>query len=353
MVHCHKGFFAFIGLALLLTLCLGDWNLQIVHAQNQPLTYPEINTALNAKLPNQFFKDKTELIIWLIDQIKQRKVDKPLSKDVERTMRQAGATNQLIDTIKANIAPVPKPTPLQTPDKPANTPANAVVKAGSIRKNSIGMELIYVPPGKFMMGFEKGNVEEKPVHRVTISKGLWMGKYEVTQSQYEAVTGKNPSNFKGCGSCPVERVSWNDVKEFISQLNAKNDGFVYSLPTEAQWEYSARARSRGMYAWKLEAMGWYSENSSSKTHPVGTKKPNAFGLSDMHGNISEWCEDWFGPYSTEDATDPLGPNNGKFRVLRGGSWSDLAPNTRSAYRGRNTPSERSSNVGFRVVARVK
>ena len=164
------------------------------------------------------------------------------------------------------------------------------LSAVTIRKNSLGMELVYIPPGEFMMG----DSNEKPVHHVTISQGFWMGKYEVTQSQYESVAGTNPSKFKGCSDCPVEQVSWNDTKEFISKLNAKNDGFIYSLPTEAQWEYAARAGTTGDHYGDIDSIAWYDSNSANKTHAVGQKQPNAFGLYDMSGNVEEWVQDWFG-----------------------------------------------------------
>lgn len=227
-------------------------------------------------------------------------------------------------------------------------------KLGDVRKNSIGMELVYVPPGQFMMGSDRGKSDETPVHRVSISQGFWMGKYEVTQSQYESVAGENPSSFKDCAGCPVENVSWNDATEFISQLNAKNDGFVYSLPTEAQWEYAARAGTMGAYAGNLNDMAWYGENSGSKTHQVGTKQPNSFGLFDMYGNVQEWCEDWYGNYSGGDVTDPKGAASGTVRVMRGGAWNyGVAFNTRSAYRQWVLPTFRNYNNGFRVTARLK
>lgn len=231
--------------------------------------------------------------------------------------------------------------------------AKAEIASKTPRKNSIGMELVYVPPGDFMMGSDNGDADEKPVHRVTISQGFWMGKYEVTQSQYEGVVGKNPSYFKGCSNCPLETVSWDDAREFISQLNANNDGFIYSLPTEAQWEYAARAGTTGLYAGNLDDMAWYNKNSDLKTHPVGTKQPNAFGLYDMHGNVWEWCEDWYGSYSATAATDPTGPSSGTYRVVRGGAGDDYANYARSANRYGNDPTVRDYSSGFRVAARPR
>ncbi len=226
------------------------------------------------------------------------------------------------------------------------------ISAGTIRKNSLGMELVYVPQGEFTMG-SINDPNEKPAHKVTFSQGFWMGKYEVTQSQYESVIGTNPSNFKGCAKCPVEQVSWDDAKAFIARLNAKNDGFVYSLPTEAQWEYAARAGTTGFWASPMvDDMAWYSDNASAKTHPVGTKRPNAFGLFDMHGNVWEWCEDYFTPYSDSPVTDPKPAPYGynSHRVLRGGSWYVIAPNVRSSIRDGGKPAEGTDTFGFRVAA---
>lgn len=246
--------------------------------------------------------------------------------------------------------------------------------ADSVRINSLGMELVYIPPGEFMMGSTDAEVDEAlfeckkyyseckresftpemPKHKVTIREGFWMGKYEMTQGQWQAVIGENLSNFKDCGAnCPVERVSWNDVQSFLKRLNAKNDGFEYSLPSEAQWEYSARAGTTGDYYGDLDSIAWYGKNSGSKTHPVGGKKANAFGLYDMSGNVWEWCQDWYGDYSSGEATDPTGTGSGQYRVLRGGSWGGGANGTRSAYRLYNVPSDRNIALGFRVAARPK
>ena len=179
--------------------------------------------------------------------------------------------------------------------------------------------------------------------QVRISRGFWMGKYEVTQAQWEAVMGSNPSRFKNCGGdCPVEEVSWNDVQEFIRRLNARSGGGKYRLPTEAEWEYAARAgTTTDTYAGDitqrdgndpvLDGIAWYYENSGSRTHPVGGKSPNGFRLHDMLGNVQEWVGDWKGGYPGGAVTDPVGPESGSYRVARGGSWFFSAGICRSAF----------------------
>ena len=165
---------------------------------------------------------------------------------------------------------------------------------------------------------------------MTITKPFYLGKYEVTQEQWEAVMGSNPSNFKGPKN-PVEQVSWDDCQEFLDKLNAKagGQGGKFVLPTEAQWEYACRAGSTGKFCFgddekQLGEYAWYDENSDSKTHPVGEKKPNAWGLYDMHGNVWEWCQDWYGAYGAEAVDDPSGPTTGSGRVFRGGGWNNAA-----------------------------
>ena len=172
--------------------------------------------------------------------------------------------------------------------------------AGMIYTNSIGMEFMLIPAGTFMMGSEKGYADEKPQHRVTISRPFYLGKYEVTQAQWEAVMGNNPSRFDGRNN-PVEQVSWEDVRVFIARLNAHEGHTRYRLPTEAEWEYAARAGSTSAYSFgddaaRLGQYAWYGDNSGKTTHPVGQKLPNAWGLHDMHGNVWEWVQGWYGDY---------------------------------------------------------
>ena len=223
--------------------------------------------------------------------------------------------------------------------------------------NSVGMKLVWIPAGDFMMGSDSGESDEKPIHSVRISKGFYMGQTEVTQAQYTAVMGTNPSNFKG-DNLPVETVSWNEVMEFCRKLS-REEGKTYSLPTEAQWEYACRAGSATTFSFgnSESALGdyaWYSSNSGSKTHQVGTKKPNSFGLYDMHGNVWEWCSDFYDSnyYNRSGNIDPENTNSASHRVLRGGSWHSGAYGCRSAHRYWSTPGNRSSSIGFRIVLSV-
>ena len=215
-----------------------------------------------------------------------------------------------------------------------------------------GVEFVWVPPGQFQMGSTSSEADgdERPLTQVRISRGFWMGKYEVTQAQWQAVMGSNPSRFTNCGGdCPVEQVSWEDVQEFIGKLNARSGGRPYRLPTEAEWEYAARAGTTEERHGDLDAIAWYSRNSGGTTHPVGEKAANAWGLHDMIGNVWEWVQDWYGSYPGGSVTDPTGPGSGSGRVLRGGSWIYFARYCRSAFRGRNSPGNRSNTLGFRLV----
>ena len=192
---------------------------------------------------------------------------------------------------------------------------------------------------------------ERPVTRVRISRAFELGKYEVTQSEWQAVMGTNPSSFSGCGRCPVDKVSWNDAQEFIRRLNARAGVTRYRLPTEAAWEYAARAGASGdRYAGNLDAIAWYDENSGDRTHPVGQKRPNAFGLHDMLGNVYEWVQDWFGGYPGGSVTDPQGPGLSSQRVSRGGSWRYVAGSGRVSDRFFVPPPDYRSNfLGFRLL----
>ena len=249
-------------------------------------------------------------------------------------------------------------------------------KPTAVVRNQLGMELVYVPPGSLMMGSNNGGADEKPVHRVSIKEGFYMGRYEVTQAEWQQVMGstvqqkRNPSihgvlcegkqfpSSVGEGDrYPMYYVSWYEAQEFIRRLNERNEGFIYRLPTEAEWEYACRAGTTGDFGGNLDSMGWYEHNSGCQTHLVGTKQANAFGLYDMHGNVREWCEDWYHDSYTGapmDGSAWLSGGGQKDRVLRGGAWGIGLPGLRSASRGRSLPWDNvTPDNGFRVVAMMR
>jgi formylglycine-generating enzyme required for sulfatase activity len=219
------------------------------------------------------------------------------------------------------------------------------------------MDFVLIPAGEFLMGDEELD-NEKPIHKVAITKCFYLGKYEVTQEQWRAVMGQNPSAFKGARN-PVENVSWIDCQKFLEKLNARHaaPGERFVLPTEAQWEYACRAGATTCWSFGddeklLGDYAWMQQNSGETTHPVGEKKPNAWGLYDMHGNVWEWCADWYGEryYQNPVPTDPTGPSSGQERVLRGGAWKCAFHNLfRCAYRCSNHPGQSDMVDGFRVA----
>jgi formylglycine-generating enzyme required for sulfatase activity/serine/threonine protein kinase len=237
---------------------------------------------------------------------------------------------------------------------------NVGSKAGEEREFEIApgmsMTFCWIPPGEFMMGSPEGEVvrrQDETQHPVKISKGFWLAKTETTQAQWRAVMGSNPSRFKG-EDLPVETVSWDDIADpggFIEKVNqtaAVTEG-RFHLPTEAHWEYACRAGTISPYAGDLDQMAWYDRNSGGKTQPVGTKKANAWGLHDMHGNVWEWCADVHGAYPEGATSDPSGPVSGTYRVFRGGSWDYYAGSCRAAFRGLSIPVRTIGHVGFRVA----
>jgi formylglycine-generating enzyme required for sulfatase activity len=220
--------------------------------------------------------------------------------------------------------------------------------------NTIGQTFVYIKPGSFLMGSpldEPGRSADEPQHRETLTKGFYLQMTEVTQGQWHMVMEKNPAQFQGCGDlCPVESVSWDDVRKFIDILNQRPGTHRYRLPTEAEWEYAARAGTTGPFAGSsVDSMAWYRDNAGNRTYPVGMKTPNSWGLYDMHGNVSEWVQDWYGDYPSGSAIDPAGPSSGFYRVDRGGSWYGVAQNCRVAYRDYDGPSYRRNYLGFRLV----
>ena len=224
------------------------------------------------------------------------------------------------------------------------------------QKDPLNHEMIFVEGGTFQMGSSSGESDEKPVHSVTLS-AFNMGKYEVTQVQWKAVMGNNPSSFSGCEDCPVERVSWNDVQDFIRKLNAQT-GKNYRLPTEAEWEYAAKGgKSSKGYTYSgsndLNSVAWTIDNSGRKTHAVGGKQANELGVCDMTGNVWEWCSDWYGTYNSYSETNPTGASSVQHRVLRGGSWNASAYYCRTADRNGGNPDIRYYYYGFRLVLPVE
>ena len=225
-------------------------------------------------------------------------------------------------------------------------------------RNSLGMEFVLIEPGMFQMGSrsgEAGRDDDETLRQVTLSQSFYLGKHEVTQGQWQAVMGDNPSYFSSCGrTCPVEKVSWEDVQGFIEELNAREGVRSYRLPTEAEWEYAARAGTQTAYhfgnaANRLRQYGWYEENAGRRSHPVGQKRPNEWGLYDMHGNVWEWVADSWGDYPRGAVTDPRGPDTGAYRVLRGGSWYNYARYCRAAHRFRHSPGFRYFRLGVRLA----
>jgi formylglycine-generating enzyme required for sulfatase activity len=229
----------------------------------------------------------------------------------------------------------------------------------------LSLDMIWVEPGTFDMGSpttEVGPFDDETQHQVTLTKGFYLGKYEVTQAQYEAVMTGNvdglsatPSYNSNKPNCPVERVSWNDIQVFLTRLNAQQSGnipagWAYVLPTEAQWEFACRAGTNTAYSWgdSIKSSDANYNNSFSQTLDVGKYSANAWGFFDMHGNVWEWTADRYGSYSSFSMIDPEGSASGSARVGRGGSWNNAGTYLRSAQRNGNNPSYRSLNIGFRV-----
>ena len=238
----------------------------------------------------------------------------------------------------------------------ANICFKVEVNSGRFMVNGVSFEMVRVEGGTFRMGAtseqeDEADSDEKPVHGVTLSS-YYIGKTEVTQALWQAVMGSNPSRFEG-SDLPVECVSWNDCQEFIQKLN-RLTGRNFRLPTEAEWEFACRGgnNSRG-YKYSgsnnLGSVAWYEDNSGGQTHPVGTKAPNELGIFDMSGNVWEWCNDWYGNYTSNSQTNPTGSQSGAGRVGRGGSWSSIARICRSSSRDNDNPSIRDNYLGLRLA----
>jgi len=228
--------------------------------------------------------------------------------------------------------------------------------------NGVMLEMVWIPPGEFLMGSPDGETcrqDDEVQHVVKVAQGFWIGKYEVTQEQWEQVMGNNPSKFKGPKN-PVEQVSWDDCQKYLKKLNQKTSGRNegrngscgnFRLPSEAEEEYSCRGGTitkfySGGTDSALDQVGWYEQNSGGQTHPVGQKAPNQFGLFDMHGNVSEWCQGWKEAHSAESVTDS---SSNSIRVIRGGSWISYAYGCRAAFRIDDVPYGVNGTIGFRAV----
>ena len=272
--------------------------------------------------------------------------------------------------------------PVQTPRRTGGTRVERARKAGDTLTVDLGggvkLDLVWCPAGEFMMGSpstEEDRDDDERQHRVRLTKGFWLGKYEVTQEQWERVMGSNPSRFKGARN-PVEQVSWEGCQRFVEELNKRvqrtEDGgrkAVFRLPTEAEWEYACRAGTSmrfsfgdsdadlwryGNYCDRANTSGYSWQDKThndghDKTAPMGSFRPNAWGLHDMHGNVWEWCQDWYGSYPTGTVTDPAGPGSGSSRVFRGGCWFTLARSCRSAVRSMLSPDIRDFILGLRLA----
>jgi formylglycine-generating enzyme required for sulfatase activity len=276
--------------------------------------------------------------------------------------REMGQVEELAKLFGSNLAKSPPPMP-----------GGSTLRAGETAVFG-GIEFVWCPPGSFLMGCPKdelGSGYHSTQHQVILTRGFWMGKFPVTQGQWEVVMGGNPSHFKDSGpNAPVEQVSWDDAQEFCRALN-QHDGREYRLPTEAEWEYACRAgtaRAWGFnegdyvdndilekdgidYEETLPNYAWFEDNSKGTTHPVGQKKSNAWGLHDMHGNVDEWCQDYWTEedYPQGSATDPIGPVIGSKRGFRGGAWDSNYEYNRSASRWGTEPTSRTNMTGFRLA----
>lgn len=363
-----------------------------IRSQAKPFTVGQILRALSAPTG-----DKKALFKKIAADVQARGVDFSVTAENESLLRNEGATDELIEVIRRR-SPKPKltsnavvaATPTQTPVPTQASKIASAPPSGKVRKSSIGIELVYVPPGNFGMGSSAEEIaeavsfrkkyssdakpedfaNETPGHKVTIKEGFWIGRFEVTQAQWQAVTGDNPSKFADCGgNCPVESVSWDDVQIFLKQLNARDSQYEYRLPSEAEWEYAARAGTTTVFHFgkslnssQANFDGNYPYASTKnqyleKTTAVGSYQPNRFGLYDMHGNVWEWCADIyngnFRDLPTDGSANDSSATNSNARVLRGGAWNVSGDDLRSANRSSYTPSARFNNFGFRVAARAR
>ena len=312
------GPFVFLCLLVLSVVVRG----QSPQAKHPPYALPEVLEALNGGIsPKQF-----------VTLISEYGVDFRLNDESENKIRAAGGNDSLVIAIAKSF----KEKIAATPRSPGGTKINP----------KDGLTYVWIPPGTFRMGCSTEDIEcddsEKPAHDVTISKGFWMGQTTVTQAGYKRVIGTKPSSFHG-DSLPVESVTWDEARTYCTAVGMR-------LPTEAEWEYAARAGSTASRYGDIDAIAWYADNSGKQTHKVGQKQPNAWKLYDMLGNVWQWTGDWFNDYDAKsEAHDPTGPTSGQYRALRGGSFFFFSRFARVSRRGWNVPGERYIGVGFRCV----
>ena len=289
------------------------------------------------------------------------KASAPSDLQIRLSKEVVAAVSSANDLIQDNVSTSSTSSSQSATTSSAFSSTSSSVSSGSNEisipvKNGITIDMVKVEAGTFMIGatseMQNPYDGEKPVRQVTLTNDYYMGKYEVTQALWQAVTEKNPSIFKG-DNLPVEQVSWKDCKKFISKLN-RMTGRKFRLPSEAEWEYAARGgkKSKGYQysgSSNISEVAWYTDNSGGKTHPVGTKQSNELGLYDMSGNVWEWCQDWYGSYVSSSQTNPTGAVSGACRVCRGGGLYDIAWGCRSACRDCSTPDSLFSRLGLRLV----
>ncbi|MBT5901351.1 MAG: formylglycine-generating enzyme family protein [Opitutaceae bacterium] len=243
----------------------------------------------------------------------------------------------------------------------AATETDVPIERSDFHLAPLKLDLIWVNPGSFLMGSSVTEVDrdeaEGPRMEVTLSHGFWLGKTEITQAQYAAITGENPSAFKEAGlDAPVEHVSWIMAMAYCDSLTDRErtagrlpEGFEYTLPTEAEWEYVYRAGTTGEYVGSPDMMGWIESNSAGTTHPVAQKQPSLWGFYDLTGNVLEWCYDWYGRYPGGEVSDPTGPRRGHYRIARGGCWRMNGEVARAAARAGGSAARVDYTLGFRVA----
>lgn len=260
------------------------------------------------------------------------------------------------EPVKPEAPPESAPAPATQPKQKAVPLASGFAKAELVMDlgDGVTMDFVLIRPGRFQRGALDGTTNERPVHEVTVTQPFYLGRCEVSQAQWLAFMPDNPSLFQD-PQFPVERVSWQQCQQFLVRLGERQPKWKFTLPTEAQWEFACRAGSAERFTFgageeELSLHAWFHRNSRATTHPVGTKKANAWGLHDMHGNVKEWCADGFAPYSDGALTDPQGPANAVGRVFRGGGWNDYPAQCTASTRDFLYPVGYDDDLGFRVLA---